>query len=258
MENSEQKQAAQRFLEEFKERLPFMFSELLWSAWALDENFRVPPQWVAKAAEKAAGPAIQQIRNLPQLVFGALPLGKAGEFAGEMAVGKALVKTPGPEFEAAAKITPALEDQRKAILKAVEASSEKLAKLSPSEESKLSPLQTNEFLAGQGRGAAAAVKRIDQEDSLTVTICTAIWVFWPKVVLLKNRRALHAWVERTAKMKCSFQLLEKICDEIGFRPAKRGRPKNPTRTKKGVGIKKSRDTVKSGHDLTRPKRKPSG
>ena len=220
------------------ERWPHMMSEILWSTVADNPDFNRPPLWVAKAVEKAARPAVEQLRNIPKLLLGQLPLGKAGEMAGELAAKGTFLENPGADVEAAEKMVPELGRQRETALKIADQAFDKLAQSGSGNVRKLTVEETAAFLGGQGRGASAAAKELETEETLSKTICMMMWLFWPTVETMGNRPNVHRWLDEALGIRCTLKLVEKVCDEIGFRPAKRGRPKNPMGRKKTVGINK--------------------
>ena len=245
-------------LRQSRDRLPHMLTEMLWSAVVANGEFKAPPPWVAKAIEKFAGPAIEQLRSIPRLILGQLPLGEVGQFVGAQKAATAFLSNPGEHVEAAEKAMPGLAEQRTAIIKLA---TEALRKVSPPlepEPSKLTAEEAGTLLAGEGRGAAAIVKGIKEEEPLTKQICMMMWLSWPMVKDMANRAVLLRWLSDSCGLKCTRELVEKICDDIGFSPAKRGRPKNPTRVGKIVGIKKTETDLESGHDKARQYREPAG
>ena len=245
-------------LKQSHERLPGMMTEMLWTAVVGNPEFRTPPAWVAKAIEKFAAPSVGQLRNIPRLIGGQLPLEDVGEMAGAQKASTAFLANPGEEVEAAEKTMPGLAEQRQAILKIAGEASGKMRQLLEPDPSKLTAEGAGSFLAAQSDGADAIVKGIQEEETLTQQICVMMWLFWPTVQSMDNRAVLRRWLEESCGLKCTRELVEKTCDEIGFSPAKRGRPKNPTIVEREVGIKTSDTAVKSGHDEARQDREPAG
>jgi len=250
-------QMKEQLLRQSRERFPYMMSELLWAAIAGNREFQAPPPWVATAIDKFAGPSVEQIRNIPKLILGQMPFADAGEMTGSLAAASAFLENPGAEVEAAEKLAPGLTDQRIAMIKISSAALATIAPALPPNQAQLTAEQMGAFLAGQGRGATAIVSGLAEEGSLTKQICMMMWLFWPSVQAIGNRPKLHQWIGGAIGIKCSRKLVEKICDELGFCPARRGRPRNPTSPEKQVGIKKAAVHVRLGHATPRRRKKPS-
>ncbi len=81
-------------------------------------------------------------------------------------------------------------------------------------------------IAGTHAGALLVSEPGDADFSLTDRLCFLLWLLWPEASTAKNRRELHAWIAELGVLTVGFRLVEKLCREIGFAPAKRGRPKN--------------------------------
>lgn len=247
----------ERLLRQSHDRLADMMSEMLWTAVVGSPDFRTPPPWVARAIEKFAGPSVAQLRSIPKLIRGQLPLEEVGEMAGAQKAASAFLANPGEQVEAAEKSMPGLTEQRKAILKIAAQTSAKVSQVFEPDPSKLTAEGAGSFLAGQSHGARAVVEGINEEETLTQQICIMMWLFWPTIQSMANRGVLRRWLDESCGMKCTPELVEKTCNEIGFSPAKRGRPKNTTGGKKIISIKKSVTGVKSGHDKARRHREPT-
>jgi hypothetical protein len=155
-------QMKEMLLRQSRDRLPHMLTEMLWSAVVGNGEFEVPSPWVAKAIEKFAGPAIGQLRSIPRLILGQLPLGEVGEIAGARKASTAFLTNPGEQVEAAEKTMPGLAEQRTAIIKIATAGFGKVSPLLEPEPSKLTAEEAGAFLAGEGRGAAVIVKGIKE------------------------------------------------------------------------------------------------
>ena len=215
-----------------------MPSELLWASLETQSNFQTPPKWVAKAIGKSAAQAVEQIQNIPGMLLGTLPLAKVGEIAGQMSVDTAYLQSPGADVEEVEKLVPELKSQRENLLKIADKCESDLANSKILKKRELNHQETSDYLGGQGQGAQQAAKELATEATLTTQICSMMWVLWRDVDQFMDRPPLHDWLQGTLKISCSFKLVERICDEIGFRPARRGRPKNPTAQEKTVGIRK--------------------
>ncbi len=82
------------------------------------------------------------------------------------------------------------------------------------------------FAKGYGAGATLLV---DEKGAFIQTaqkfeVCLFLWFFWPEVVKMKNRAAIHDWLKKEFGYGCGFDNFESICGSIGLRPARRGRP----------------------------------
>ncbi|MFA5263020.1 MAG: hypothetical protein WC378_04285 [Opitutaceae bacterium] len=250
---------AKLFFERTRDRMPIMVAELMWASAKLNADFIEPPSWVIKAIGKAAPPAVAMQQLVSSLLSGSLPLVEAGKIAGRLEVQSAFLTAPGPEIEKAEIAVPGLAECRERVVHAAGVAFQSIEIGNKAEVAPLSAQQTGELLKGQGLGASEALSELKDEDTLTQEICGILWLFWKEVGTASNRRQLHRWLAETFKVNCSFKLVEKICDGIGYRPAKQGRPmKKPTASRKRVGIKKTVTALQSGHDQSRPSKKHTG
>lgn len=238
-------------------RMPIMILELAWALGAPNPGFVTePPRWVAKAIRRA----LPDLAEASQIA----PCGKCrgesdielqGRLLGKTQVALADFRTEDPVEQKMAAQNPHLNLMRDALRIFIENQGPLELKL----RKPLTVSETVKFQKAAAVGADSAAREMDGNTTMTREICNALWLYWPIAAAAANRKEMKDFLHVAARLRCETKLFEKICNEIEYHPAKRGRPtKNPTLQRERVGIKKTHSTLKSGHDQSRPPKKPTG
>lgn len=222
-------------------------------------GFNLPPPWALKASrivganwaklmrtEDGPGPA------QPDQIGALVGLGRTWE---------AFLSVPTPEIQKLEKEMPALGQLRSLVSKL----SQPHFALAGAFESAiatadLSSRDRRKFAAGQHAGSAGVVDEegeLHEEPVIREQVCFFVWLFWPDLSCLRSVTDLQKFLEEFAVDGLTRKNLEKICREIGLHFKGRGRPKNPTRMRKRVGIKKSTTGLKRGDEHSRRRKKRS-
>lgn len=238
------------------ERSGALIYEVCWALIETQSDFEVPPPWVAKAIYRCQTQGIEQLRRLIESLKTPLSPSESGEIAGSAEVKLAYLSESKNRREVRSEPSEEIGQRFAQAAKNCLAS---VASQSNIRTATLSGNQTAEFAIGVGCGALKARKEAESEDALSLKICTILWLCWKEASSSPDRRTLHSWLQETWRISCSFQLVEKICNEIGLHLATRGRPrKNHTPHKERVSIISSDTKLESGYGNSRPDKTPSG
>lgn len=218
---------------------------------------KTPPRWALNAAKvvaagwsKLLGPAKGGEAPSPRQV---------GVLLGQAAAWQSYLSVPSPTQNKIEAKSPALGKLRQVAtllaqpqLDVAEAFEARMA------EANLNARDLRQLTVGQHAGAAAVVDEAGElhaETTVRSQVCLFVWLYWKDLSALRSLSDLQKFLEEFQVEGLTRKNLEKVCAEIGLRFKGRGRPKNPTKSGKRVGIKKSTTGVKRRDDHSRRRQK---
>jgi hypothetical protein len=133
---------------------------------------------------------------------------------------------------------PALKEYRSQVfLKTNDAIAGQIKASMPKENDSLPKIegtkQLLEFEKGKTKGMSLVLDQDGEQNvpPLTAQICMQLWFLWPTLPVSADDFTipkLRAWFSKALFLDVDQKLLEKVCNDIGLRRVKKGRPKKKT------------------------------
>ncbi len=165
-------------------------------------------------------------------------LSDVGVMKGVSASVSTLFALGSPSLVRDEKSYPALKKYRsQVLLKTKDAIAGQIKASKPKKNDSLPKIKDTKELLDFEKGRAKGMHLVLDQDGeqneppLTAQICLQLWFFWPTLPVTADDftiRKLREWFSKALFLDVDQKLLEKVCNDIGLRRLKKGRPKKKT------------------------------